>query len=182
MKPAPIVLAVATLLLPSAAGAAELFGGAYVHDVDTPLTKSGIEDGVDLVIGLRGGTIGTTPLQPYGFVAVNSSGETSYAAIGLSAKFGDAVYVRPGVGLALHTGSDGKFQRPDKIAFGSRILFEPEIAVGARLNQRLSVEASWVHMSHGTLFGRQNPGIDNFGVRLNLKLWRLEERSAPRGV
>ena len=170
MKPACIALAAAALLLPSAAGAAELFGGAYVHDVDTPLTKSGIEGGVDLMVGLRGGRIGSTPLQPYGFVAVNSSGETSYGAIGLSAKFGDAIYVRPGVGLALHTGSTRDFQQEDRIAFGSRILFEPEIAVGAKLNERMSIEASWVHMSHGTLFSRQNPGIDNFGVRLNLKL------------
>ena len=170
MKLVPIAVAAAALLLPSAATAAELFGGVYVHDVDTPLTKSGIEGGSDIMLGLRGGRIGATPLQPYGFVAVNSLGETSYGAIGISAKFGDAIYVRPGVGLALHTGSDGDFQRPDKIAFGSRILFEPEIAVGARINDRLSVEASWVHMSHGTLFSRQNPGIDNFGVRLNLKL------------
>jgi hypothetical protein len=158
------------MLLPSAAGAAELFGGIYVHDVDTPLTKSGIEGGADIMLGLRGGRIGPTPLQPYGFVAVNSSGETSYGAIGISAKFGDAVYVRPGIGLAVHTGSDRNFQLEDRIAFGSRILFEPEIAVGARLSERLSIEASWVHMSHGTLFSRQNPGIDNFGVRLNLKL------------
>ena len=147
-----------------------MFGGVYVHDVDTPLTKSGIEGGADLMVGVRGGRIGATPLQPYGFVAVNTSGETNYGAVGISAKFGDAIYVRPGVGLALHTGSDGNFQRDDKIAFGSRILFEPEIAVGARLNERLSLEASWVHMSHGTLFSRQNPGIDNFGVRLNLTL------------
>jgi len=27
-----------------------------------------------------------------------------------------------------------------------------------------------VHMSHGQLFGRENPGIDNLGFRLNLKL------------
>lgn len=170
MKPVSVALAVAALLFPAAAGAAELFGGVHVHDVDTPLTKSGIERGVDFSLGFRGGIIGATPLQPYGFVAVNSSGETNYGAIGLSAKFGDQIYVRPGIGLALHTGSDGDFQREDRIAFGSRILFEPEIAIGARLSERMSIEASWVHMSHGTLFNRQNPGIDNFGVRLNLKL------------
>ena len=165
-----VSIALALAALPSATGAAELFGGLYVHDVDTPLTKSGIESGVDVIAGVRGGRIGLTPLQPYAFVAVNSSGETNYGAIGISAKFGEAIYFRPGVGLALHTGSDGNFQQDDKIAFGSRILFEPEIAVGAKLNERLSLEASWVHMSHGTLFSRQNPGIDNFGVRLNLKL------------
>lgn len=167
-----IALLIAALSFSAPAAATELFGGAYVHDVKTPLTKSGIEGGVDLVAGLRGGNIGPTPLQPYGFVALNTAGETNYGAIGLSAKFGDAIYFRPGLGLALHTGSTKDFSDPDdgKIDFGSRILFEPEAAVGARLNQRLSIEASWVHMSHATLFSRQNPGIDNFGVRLNLKL------------
>lgn len=171
MKPAAfLALTLVACALPTAAGAAELFGGLYVHDVDTPLTKSGIEGGADIMAGLRGARIGATPLQPYAFVALNTSGETNYGAIGISARFGEAIYVRPGVGLALHTGSDNNFQLDDKIAFGSRILFEPEIAVGAEINDRLSVEASWVHMSHGTLFSRQNPGIDNFGVRLNLKL------------
>ena len=42
--------------------------------------------------------------------------------------------------------------------------------MGARVNDRLSLEASWVHMSHATLFSHENPGIDNLGVRLNLKL------------
>jgi lipid A 3-O-deacylase len=173
VKPvAYFALALAAATFPSALSAAELFGGLYVHDVDTPLTFSGIEGGADIQIGLRGGRIGGTPLQPYGFVAVNSSGETSYGAIGLSAKFGDRIYIRPGVGLALHTGSTRNFQDPstDQIDFGSRVLFEPEVAVGAALNDRLSLEASWIHMSHGTLLSRQNPGIDNFGVRVNLKL------------
>ena len=50
------------------------------------------------------------------------------------------------------------------------LLIETEMAVGARVNDRLSIEASLVHLSHGQLFGGQNPGIDNIGVRLNLKL------------
>jgi lipid A 3-O-deacylase len=152
------------------AHAGEVFGGLYVHDVDTPLTFSGIEGGADVMLGYRGGRIGRTPLQPYGFVGLNTAGETSYAAIGIAARFGGKFYVRPGVGLAIHNGSDADFFRRDKIAFGSRILFEPEIAVGAQVNDRLSIEASWVHMSHAQLFGRENPGMDNFGVRLNLGL------------
>lgn len=152
------------------AHAGEVFGGVYVHDVKTPLDKSGIEGGADLMVGYRGGTIGATPLQPYIFGAVNTAGDTNYAAAGLSAKFGRSLYIRPGLGLAIHTGSADKFYRSDKIAFGSRILFEPELNIGARINDRLSIEASWVHMSHAQLFGRENPGIDNFGVRLNLGL------------
>jgi hypothetical protein len=153
---------------PSRAG--EIFGGAYVHDVKLPTDKSGIEDGADIQLGYRGGSIGHTPLQPYLFGALNTAGETSYAAVGLSAKFGGSIYIRPGLGIAIHNGSADKFFRTDKIAFGSRVLFEPELGVGARLNDRLSVEASWVHMSHAQLFGGENPGIDNLGVRMNLKL------------
>lgn len=162
--------AIAAFLLPSPASAAEIFGGIYIHDVDTPLTKSGFEGGADIQVGWRGDPIGRTPLQPYVFGAVNTAGETHYAAAGLSARFGREVYVRPGVGIAVHTGSAGNFQRTDKIAFGSRVLFAPELSVGTQVSQRLSVEASWVHMSHAQIFGGQNPGIDNFGLRVNLAL------------
>jgi lipid A 3-O-deacylase len=165
--------AVAALLLASSpARAGEVFGGLYVHDVDTPLTLSGVEGGADVQLGWRGGLIGRTPLQPYAFVAVNTAGETHYAAAGISAKFGDRIFIRPGVGLAVHTGSAANFEDPDngKIDFGSRVLFEPELGIGARINDRTTIEASWVHMSTAQLFGKQNPGIDNFGVRLSFKL------------
>jgi hypothetical protein len=156
--------------VPSAAHAGELFGGLYIHDVKLPTDKSGIENGADLMLGYRGCRIFGTALQPYAFAAVNSAGDTNYAAAGLSAKFGSKFFVRPGIGIAVHTGSAARYFRPDRIAFGSRVLFEPEIGIGAELNSRLSIEASWVHMSHARLFSRENPGIDNLGVRLNLKL------------
>ncbi len=152
------------------AQAGELFGGVYIHDIKSPLTRSIFEDGVDLQLGWRGERIGSTPLQPYIFGAFNTAGETSYAAVGISAKFGRQIYVRPGVGIAIHNGSTDNFHRTDRIAFGSRVLFQPELGIGAQINDRLSIEASWVHMSHAQLFGRQNPGIDNVGMRVNFKL------------
>lgn len=168
----PIILATAMFgaVLPASASAAEVFGGVYVHDVKLPTDLSGIEGGMDLQLGWRGGRIGRTPLQPYAFGALNTAGETSYAAAGLSAKFGHSVFIRPGIGLAIHNGSADEFMRTDKIAFGSRILFEPELGIGARISDRASIEGSWVHMSHATLFSGQNPGIDNLGVRLTLGL------------
>ena len=164
------VLCPALLLASSPACAGDVFGGLYAHDVKLPTDKSGLESGADIQIGYRAGPIAHTPIQPYIFGALNTAGDTSYAAVGLSAKFGGRIYVRPGLGLAIHNGSAGRFFRTDKIAFGSRVLFEPELAVGTRINGRLSIEASWVHMSHAQLFGRENPGIDNLGIRLNLGL------------
>lgn len=168
-------LLVAAASLPTAASAGELFGGLYVHDVKLPTDESGIEPGFDVMVGYRGGTLWkpfAIALQPYAFGAINSAGQTSYAAAGLATKFslGRSIFIRPGLGLAIHDGSAGKFFNPDRIAFGSRVLFEPELGIGTRINPRLSIEASWVHMSHAQLHGPENPGIDNLGARLTLGL------------
>jgi hypothetical protein len=170
-----LVAALAAAVIPSAADAGELFGGVFVHDVKTPLDKSGIETGIDLSIGYRGDAIAhlfSGVLQPYLFGALNSAGDTDYAAAGVAAKFplGGSWFIRPGIGLAIHDGSAGKYFRSDKIAFGSRVLFEPELGIGTQLNRRFSLEATWIHMSHAQVFGKENPGIDNIGMRVTLKL------------
>lgn len=163
---------IASALAATPAQADEIFGGLYVHDVDTILTIAGVEDGMDVQLGWRGDRIGKTRLQPHIFAAVNTAGQTHYAAAGLSMKFGDSIYVRPGVGIAVHTGSTEIFEDDtnDHLEFGSRVLFEPELGIGTRINDSTTIEASWVHMSHATLFSDQNPGIDNFGLRLSVQL------------
>lgn len=161
-----------TCLWPTAAHAGELFGGIYVHDIDSPLTKSGIEQGADIQLGYRWDRIGRTPLQPYLFGAVNTAGETHYAAVGVSAKFGKRLFVRPGLGFAIHSGDDRDFNDPfdNDVEFGARVLFAPEVGIGYQFNDRLSIEASLIHLSHARLLGRQNPGIDNVGLRMSWKL------------
>ncbi len=168
-------LAALVFTAPAPVAAGELFAGIYAHDVKTPLDESGLESGADLLVGFRGGAIGhvwKASLQPYVFGAMNTAGDTDYAGAGISARFGlgGGWYFRPGVGLAIHDGSAGKYFRSDKIAFGSRVLFEPELALGAQVNKRVSIEASWIHMSHAQLAGKENPGIDSLGLRLNLAL------------
>ena len=170
-----VALAIALGFLAAApAHAGEVFGGLYIHGVDTPLTLGGSpEGGIDFQLGLRGGPIiPGTGLEPYVFGALNSKGDASYAAVGVSWKFGDRFYVRPGIGLAVHTGSLANRDDPsnDRIEFGSRILFQPELGVGTRISDRMTIEASWVHLSHATLLGGQNPGIDNIGARLSFRL------------
>ena len=155
----------------SPAHADEIFTGVYAHDVDTPLNLRGYNEGVDVQVGWRGDRIEALSAigspQPYAFAAVNTAGDMHYAAVGVSWKIGREVYLRPGIGIALHTG-DVRPRLPDvDRALGSRVLFEPELAVGVQVSERLSVEASWVHMSHATLFSGHNPGIDNVGLRVN---------------
>lgn len=167
----PLAMLAMFTICATPAEAGELFGGVYVHDVDSPLTKSGIEKGADVQLGYRWDRIGKTPLQPYLFGAVNTSGETHYAVAGVSAKFGKRFYIRPGVGIALHSGDNQDFEDPgdDDVEFGTNILIAPEVGIGFTISERASVEASLVHLSHAQLFGGQNPGIDNVGIRFNWK-------------
>jgi lipid A 3-O-deacylase len=170
-----LLLSGALALLATPATAAELFGGAYLHDVQPPFTHDLGEDGHDFQIGIRGDRIaGLGPIggpAPYAFASINDRGDTSLVAAGLGWRIGGPIYLRPGIGIAVHDGprrrvrADG--QRSD---LGSRVLFEPELAIGTMIAPRISAELSWVHVSHAQLFGRQNPGLDMVGLRIGLHL------------
>ena len=167
------------LLLLSAmpAQASELFGGLLAHDVHLPIDKGGFEDGIELQLGWRGERLRALHFlgspSPYVFASVVASGGTHYAAAGLSWRLGRGpVYVRPGAGLAVNTGTlnvyDANGRRLD---LGSRITFEPELTIGYRIGRRAAVEAVLVHLSHAQLFNsRQNPGMDNIGLRFTWSL------------
>ncbi|WP_305097324.1 acyloxyacyl hydrolase [Croceibacterium aestuarii] len=168
--------ALAAWTVPAHAG--EVFAGAYVHGVDTPFTLDTPESGTDVELGYRFDPIeGLRAIgkpSPYLFASVNTGGDTSFAGAGLAWKVEKGrFYIRPGIGFVVQ---DGPRSRIDPLSgkhteLGSRVLFEPELALGTKLSEQLSVEASWVHISHARLFNaRQNPGVDMMGVRLN---WRL---------
>jgi hypothetical protein len=173
LKNVAFVAAAAALASAAPAQADEVFGGVFAHDVKTGLTKSGFERGVDFQLGWRGERLGGLSVigapSPHAFVSVNSAGETHFAAAGISWKIGRAVYARPGIGLAVHTGPGRAVAGDGRIDFGSRVLFAPELGLGVQVSEQVSVEASIVHLSHGQLFGGQNPGLDNLGLRLNYR-------------
>jgi len=154
----------------------EVFAGVYAHGVETPFTFETGESGVDVVAGYRfqpiegWGMIGRP--APYVVASVNTSGDTSFVGGGLSWTIGQgAIYLRPAIGLVIQDGPRRRFEGGERTDLGSPILFEPEIALGYRLDPRISVEASWMHVSHARLFNsQQNPGLDLFGARLNIRL------------
>ncbi|WP_379548835.1 acyloxyacyl hydrolase [Qipengyuania sp. DSG2-2] len=170
--------ALAALALPAPAHAQEVYGGVYAHAVDTPFTFDTGEGGVDLQAGYRFAPIESLSAigspEPYVFASVNLDGDTNFAGagIGWKAEIG-TFYLRPGVGLVIHDAPDLRVDPATRIRtdLGSRILFAPEIAIGAQVSERVSVEASWVHISNAQIFDSdQNPGIDTIGVRVNFVL------------
>ena len=163
-----------SLLAATPAQANEIFGGLLVHDVDSPFSVGGLEDGADLELGWRGDRIRALRFvgapSPYVFSSVATSGETHFVAAGLSWRIGDRLFVRPGVGLAIHTRSSHGVANGFRTDLGSRVLFEPEVGIGYRIGDRLTIEATWVHISQAQLFSRQNPGMDSIGVRVSYQL------------
>lgn len=159
------------LALPSAVQAQEIYAGTSFHGVDTPLTLETGERGSDVQAGIRSAPIqgwkliGSPSAYLHGQVSLN--GNTSLIAAGLSWKFGDQFYVRPGIGLALHNDRIKEFRADgERLDLGSRVLFAPEVAVGVKLSERTAFELSWLHVSNATLLSRQNPGLDFIGARL----------------
>ena len=173
-----------------AAQAQEVWGGVYAHDISDGLAEGGFEEGTQFAAGVIGPQLESLRIigrpSPYVLAAVNTDGGTNYAAVGLSWRVpltGDGrVYLRPGLGVAVHDADidfpspyengiseaerQRRFQRGlDELDLGNRILFEPEIALGYQLSDRLALEASYLHISHATIFGDQNPGLTDVGVR-----------------
>jgi hypothetical protein len=169
-----LTIVVALLIAAAPAQAGEVFAGLYAHDVDTPFSKTIHEGGRDYEFGYRWnrlaglGFIGGP--APYAFASINSRGDTSLAAAGLGWRIGGPIYLRPGIGVAVHTGPAYRVRDGRRTDLGSRVLFEPELAVGFAVLPRASIEASWVHVSHAQLFSHQNPGIDMIGARVAVRL------------
>ena len=176
------------------AQAGEWLVGVYAHDAAFlgnafGVGSAGRESGADLQLGARSDRIAALGFlgrpQAHAFVSVNSEGTSNFVAAGLSwpIDLTEKVYIRPGLGLAYTDGEHGlppvnapglspaEIQRRlnlynTRIDFGSSLLFEPEIALGYRFNDRWSGELSWVHISNGEVFHHgKNQGMDDAGVR-----------------
>ncbi len=189
--------ACAAVVVAAPALAGEAFIGLYKHDVTflgeaVGLGAAGREDGVDVHLGYRTNRIESLGWlgkpQVHAFVSINSENTSNFVATGfdwpieLGAPGG--FYLRPGFGLAYTDGeaglppanapniSDEERARRTKlyytrIDFGSQVLFEPELALGYRFNDRVSAELSYTHLSNGQIFHQgKNQGLDDVGVRL----------------
>lgn len=191
-RAALMAIAAAVALVAGPAAAGEAFAGVYAHDVDDGISYGKFEHGAQIVAGVR-----TTALDELAFLGkprvhllagVNTAGGVDYVASGLAWRFNLSrrIYLQPGIGLAIHDNRVA-FPSPDepgisdaerakrlrdfqtKLDLGSRVLFEPELSLGWKATPRMSVELSWIHLSHGRLAGHYNPGVADVGLRLSYR-------------
>ena len=151
---------------------------------------AGREGGTDLHLGYRTDRLeGLRVLgrpQAHVMLSLNSHDTSNFVAAGLNwaIPLSEAVYIRPGFGLAYTDGAAGlpPVNQPGispaeierrlvlyntRIDFGSKVLFEPELALGYQFNDRWSAELAYTHLSNGQIFHQgKNQGLDDVGVRL----------------
>ena len=181
--------------LASPAFAQQWYVGLYAHDVTVVgdalgLGAAGREDGVDLHMGYRTGRIGALTVlgapQAHAYVSLNSNRTSDFVAIGFDwpIALGQHFYLRPGFGLGYTDGEAGlppanvpgltvaELARRThlyytRIDFGSHLLFNPEVALGYKFNDKVATELSYTHLSNGQIFHHgKNQGLDDAGVRL----------------
>ncbi len=154
------------------ARADQVWAGVYQHDVT--LAQIRFETGQDIKAGWIGDPIEAMAKwgspAPHILVSKSLNGETDYVAAGLNWTIGSTLYLRPGIGLAVHNGPSRAYRKGKRVDLGSPVTFEPELAAGWRISERLALEASWIHLSHATIFSRQNRGMDSMGLRLLFRL------------
>ncbi|PZR33410.1 acyloxyacyl hydrolase [Caulobacter segnis] len=177
--------------------AGEAFVGVYKHDVTfignaVGLGAAGREGGADIHLGYRTNRIESLKWlgkpQVHTMVSINTNNTSNFVAAGFDWKVElgkpGGFYLRPGLGLAYTDGETGlppanapnltpeerarrTYLYYHRIDFGSKVLFEPELALGYQVSDRVSVELSYTHLSNGQIFHQgKNQGLDDAGVRL----------------
>jgi lipid A 3-O-deacylase len=164
--------ALVALMAGAPARADQIWLGLYDHDATISQTK--FEGGADIKAGWIGERIerlrGIGRPAAHLLVSKSLNGHTDYVAAGLNWTVGETWYLRPGIGLAVNNGPSRAVREGRRVDIGAPVTFEPELAVGWRLSDRVAVEASWIHLSHAMLLSKQNRGMDSIGVRLLVAL------------
>jgi len=138
------------------APAIEIRMGATAHNTAVlgDVVTSGREAGPNIAIEASNGLL-------FVDLNVNTRGNTSFVAAGVELTFGDVLFFRPGLGLAVH---DGKLDGgPSDLKFGSRLLVYARWDVGIKFDDSTSVALRLEHLSNGHR-ATPNNGLDNWGI------------------
>ena len=104
--------------------------------------------------------------RPHVGVSLNMDDDTNYAYTGLSwnTSWTNDIFLDGFWGLAVHDGklTDGN---PDKIEFGSKMLFRLGGELGWRWDGHNGISLIWEHMSNAGVIDDKNQGIDSLGIR-----------------
>ena len=103
-------------------------------------------------------------------VVFNDADKTSYAYGGLAWRLNvyGPMFFDGEFGLAANDGCRNGGPG-GHLAVGSNVTFHERVGIGFRLTDHVDLIATADHISHAGLFGRQNAGVTDFGLRLGYR-------------
>ncbi len=108
--------------------------------------------------------------RPHAGISLNMGDDTNYAYTGLGwdTRWENNVFLDGFWGLAVHDGEliNGN---PDKIEFGSKVLFRLGGELGWRWDGHNGISLIWEHMSNAGVLDEKNQGIDSIGIRYSYR-------------
>jgi lipid A 3-O-deacylase len=161
--------------------------GVTLHNIQVIEAKNANkEDGVNIngeLVFAQPQWLSWTRARPYVMASVNTAGDTSFAALGLTWKWNVAPgwAIEPSFGYAVHNGELENPFPPDQSAarqafqdshalMGSRDLFRSSLAISRDMGENWGLQLVYEHLSHGQILGDgRNQGLDELGVRV---FWR----------
>jgi lipid A 3-O-deacylase len=175
---------------PAFAGPVEEFRfGVMAHnqcvtDCDNAYKEDGVNLNGELVLASPRVLRWAAEPRPYVMASLNTSGGTSYGAVGLTWAFALAPRWRfePGFGYAIHDADrlDNPYRPEDPrrgpfqettLLLGSRDLFRTSLSLTREISESWGVQLAYEHLSHGQVLGEgRNQGLDEFGFRLQYRL------------
>ena len=158
--------------------------GVFDHDVAYNEGSGGKESGFNVQLEAVFASPGLLkPLlspRPYLNFSWNSAGATNFGGGGVTwtTPRDRRIYGGLDFGVVIHDGiafwPDDPSQDPvyarideERTVLGSRELFRTTLSASARVTDRIDVQATIEHLSHGQVLGNgRNEGLDNVGARL----------------
>lgn len=113
--------------------------------------------------------------RPHVGFTINSASQTSsvYSGLGWDTTWQNDVFLDGFFGLAAHNGklTNGN---PDRIEFGSSVLFRLGGELGWRWDEANGVSFIWEHMTNAGVIDEKNQGIDSLGIRYSYRFDRAQ--------
>ena len=156
----------------------EIRVGAIKHAVSITGSRSketGIDANMEVLFGSPSWfNILWSPRPHLGANFNTSSTNTDFVYTGLTWEWRSwrSIFIDASFGFAIHNGilknDAGVVFPPDvgrKRELGTRFLFRESIEIGVAVTEHHSLSIIWDHLSNAGLFGEQNEGLDNIGIR-----------------
>jgi len=97
----------------------------------------------------------------------NNGTDYVYTGLTWNAPIGETLFLEGSFGIGVNNGK--KRPTATRGGLGSNVLFRETVGIGANIGEDYTIILQWEHQSHANIFGKDNQGLTNIGVKFGAK-------------